>query len=62
MMPGRSAGPDWNEYSSRLTAAGKQAMAAAERQNADELFDAGGRIYQACLACHSQYLVDDASL
>lgn len=61
MMPGRSAGPDWNEHASDLISAGKQAMVAAEQQDAGALFDVGGRIYQACLACHSQYLVDDGA-
>ena len=55
IMPGRSAGPDWNEYSRGLIHAGKHAMAAAEQQDADALFDAGGQVYQACLACHEQY-------
>jgi hypothetical protein len=60
MMPGRSAGPDWNGYASDLVGAGKQAMAAAREQDADALFDAGGRLYDVCLACHDQYLVDDS--
>ena len=58
MMPGRSAGADWNRYSKELISSGKLAVAAAEQQNADRLFDAGGAAYQACLACHNQYLVD----
>jgi hypothetical protein len=57
MMPGRSAGPDWNKHSRGLIRAGNLAMAAAVEQDADALFDAGGHIYQACLACHNQYLV-----
>jgi hypothetical protein len=58
MMPGRSAGPDWDEYSSALITTGKLAMAAAEQQDANALFDAGGSIYQVCLACHNQYMPD----
>ncbi len=61
MMPGRSAGPDWNEHAGHLIVAGKQAMTAAHQQDADALFDAGGEIYQACLACHNQYLVADGA-
>jgi hypothetical protein len=61
MIPGRSAGPDWNQYASDLIGAGKQAMAAARQQDADALFDAGGRIYEVCLSCHNQYLVDDSA-
>ena len=61
MMPGRSAGPDWNKHSSDLISAGKLAMAAAEQQDASALFDAGGSLYQVCLACHNQYLIDKSA-
>ena len=57
MMPGRSAGPEWVGYAQALTESGVVAMAAAEARNADALFDAGGQVYQACRACHEQYLV-----
>lgn len=57
LMPGRSMGPDWNEYSVGLREAGKLAMAAALAQDPEALFDAGGRIYQVCRACHNQYWV-----
>jgi hypothetical protein len=57
MLPGRSAGADWNEYSAGLINAGQLAMAAAQQQDSDALFDAGGRIYQVCKACHDQYWV-----
>jgi len=58
MMPGRAAGDDWVEYSSGLIEAGTLAMEAARAQDSDALFDAGGRIYQVCLACHNQYLIE----
>ena len=57
MIPGRTAGPNWVGYAQALTVAGKAAMAAAEAHDADALFDAGGQLYQVCLACHAQYLV-----
>ena len=57
MMPGRTAGPAWVAYAQALTAAGKVAMAAADAHDADALFDAGGQLYQACRACHAQYMV-----
>jgi hypothetical protein len=60
MMPGRSAGADWDEYAHSLIGAGKLAMVAAEQQDADALFNAGGEIYQACLACHDQYWQEPA--
>lgn len=57
MMPGRSAGDDWLEYSAGLVEAGKLAMQAAQARDAEALFDAGGRIYQVCRACHNQYWI-----
>ena len=57
LMPGRSAGPDWVAFSQKLTRAGEAAMAAAESRDASALFDAGGQVYQACRACHEQYLM-----
>ena len=59
LMPGRNAGPDWEEYARDLTEAGAVAMQAALDQNPDALFDAGGRIYQVCKACHNQYWVNE---
>ena len=59
MMPGRAAGADWIAYARNLQTTGKRAMEAAEARDADALFDAGGQIYQACLACHQRYLVPD---
>jgi hypothetical protein len=58
MMPSRAVGADWVEYSAGLTAAATMAITAAQNQDSDALFDAGGRIYQVCKACHSQYLVE----
>jgi cytochrome c556 len=57
MMPGRASGPDWVAYSQELTVAAQAAMAAADARDADALFDAGGQLYQACRACHDQYMV-----
>ena len=57
LMPGRVGGADWVRYARGLTAAAEAAMAAAETHDAEALFDAGGEVYQACRACHEQYLV-----
>jgi hypothetical protein len=61
LMPGRSAGPGWDLHARDLISAGKLAMTAARQQDADALFDAGGRIYEVCLACHEQYPADDGA-
>ena len=58
MMPGRAAGDDWIEYAQGLTAAGQLAIKAAQDQDDEALFEAGGRLYQVCLACHNQYWIE----
>ncbi len=57
MMPGRSAGSDWDAFARALTGGGEAAIAAAEARDASALFDAGGQIYQVCRGCHEQYMV-----
>ena len=57
MLPGRSQGADWDTYAVGLIQAGKLALKASQEKDADALFEAGGRIYQVCRACHNQYWV-----
>jgi hypothetical protein len=59
MLPDRSRGEDWNEFAQGLTTMGERAMAAAEAQDADALFEAGGQLYNVCVACHQQYMLSD---
>ena len=47
---------DWDAYSKGLTSAALKARRAAESQDADALFDAGGEIYNVCRACHNRYI------
>tara|TARA_B100001057_G_C22322554_1_gene746295 strand:- start:88 stop:537 length:450 start_codon:yes stop_codon:yes gene_type:complete len=47
---------DWTAYSKGLTLAALKARQAAESQDADALFDAGGEIYNVCRACHNRYI------
>ena len=57
MMPGLTNGEaDWNEYAQGLTRAALLAKSAAEAQDADALFAAGGAIYNVCRACHNKYM------
>lgn len=56
MMPGRAKDQEgWIEISRSLVEAGERAMAAAEAQDADALFDVGGEIYEVCVSCHQTY-------
>ncbi len=57
MMPGRSVSKEWNGFARDLQDAGQLVMGAAQAQDSDALFDAGGELYQVCLACHNQYML-----
>jgi hypothetical protein len=46
---------EWLAAVRRLTDAADGALKAAESKNADAVFAAGGRIYDACAACHRRY-------
>jgi hypothetical protein len=59
MMPGRSRGDDWNEFSGGMMAIGERAIAAAEAQDEEALFEVGGQLYNVCVACHQQYMLAD---
>jgi cytochrome c553 len=57
MMPSRALDDtDWMEFCQGLVDAAVEAMKAAEAKDKQALFDAGGRIYSVCAACHQQYL------
>ena len=62
MLPGRSAGPDWISHATALAEAGRAAVSAAEARDAEALFDAGGVVYQACRACHVQFMVSQGEV
>jgi hypothetical protein len=49
---------DWLEFSRGLSQAGLMAEQAAQAHDADALFDAGGVIYNVCVACHQLYAAD----
>jgi hypothetical protein len=57
MMPSRSRDDtDWVEFCHGLVDAALLAKNAAEARDKEALFDAGGRIYAVCAACHQQYI------
>ena len=60
MMPGHArAGADWIEILQGLQATAVQLIDAAERQDADAVFDLGGQLYNVCVACHQLYVLAD---
>ena len=50
--------PDWIAMSRGLVRAGMRARRATEARDADELFESGAALYQACLSCHRVYWPD----
>ena len=61
-LPGRAEDDDaWMIYSEGLSEAGIMAMEAAEAQDKEAFFQAGGQLYSVCTACHQSYSPDIAS-
>lgn len=58
-LPGRARAPeaDWNRYAQMLTARAAIARAAAEKRDKKAVFDEGGRLYEVCVACHEQFVI-----
>lgn len=59
MLPGRPREPaaEWNRYAKLLTERALEAKAAAERKDKQAVFDTGGRLYEACVACHDKFVI-----
>ena len=61
-LPGRAEDDDaWMIYSEGLSEAGIMAMEAAEAQDKEAFFQAGGQLYSVCTACHQSYSPNIAS-
>lgn len=60
MLPGRSKGADWNEFSRAIVTMGERAIAAAEAHDEESLFEVGGQLYNVCVACHQLYMLPEA--
>ncbi len=59
MMGGRiQGGVEWLAMSTAMIQAGRAALAAAEAEDRDAVFDAGAEVYYACSACHATYAPD----
>lgn len=48
---------DWSKFARQLSQRGLEVMAATEARDTEEMFAAGGRLYEACVACHEKYYV-----
>jgi len=58
LLPGRPRAPetDWNRHTLKMVAVAKEALAAAQKQDEPAMMEVGSRLYEACNACHVQYM------
>ena len=56
MVPRAKDGGEWMARSQELIESSERAIRAAEAKNADQLFTAGGDIYESCSNCHRKYM------
>ena len=58
-LPGRTRAPeaDWNKYAQQLTERAVIARAAAEKHDKEAVFVEGGKVYEVCVACHEQFVI-----
>lgn len=59
-LPGRTRAPeaDWIKYAQMLSERAMRARAAAEKHDEKAVFDEGGRVYEVCVGCHEQFIVE----
>jgi hypothetical protein len=59
-MDGRRRAPeaDWDKYAQLLTERALIARKAAEAHDKQAVFDEGGRVYEVCVACHEQFVIE----
>lgn len=59
-LPGRTRAPeaDWNKYAQLLSDRAVIARAAAEKRDKQAVFDEGGKVYEVCVACHEQFVIE----
>lgn len=58
-MEGRRRAPeaDWNKYAQLLAERALIARKAAEAHDKKAVFDEGGKVYEVCVACHEQFVI-----
>jgi hypothetical protein len=58
MVPRAKDDGEWMKACQAMIDTGMAAMRAAEAKDPEQLFDAGGNIYNACTNCHSKYALE----
>jgi hypothetical protein len=61
MSPRAKDTGDWMKLSAALVDVGQRAIRAAESKNTKAVFDVGAEVYDACVACHSKYIIAQTS-
>jgi hypothetical protein len=56
MVPRAKDGGEWMQRAQELIETSERAIRAAEARNAEQLFNAGGDIYESCSGCHQKYM------
>ncbi|MFN9928675.1 MAG: hypothetical protein ACK53I_17235 [Phenylobacterium sp.] len=54
--PGVSRPGRWNEFAALMVSTGAEGEAASRARNAEQAFEIGGRLYDACNGCHKTYV------
>lgn len=54
----RQPAADWNRYAQMLSERATTALAAAEKHDKAAVFEEGGKLYEVCVACHEQFVVE----
>lgn len=49
---------EWNRMAQAMSKQAMVARAAAERHDAQAVFDEGGKLYETCQACHQKFIVE----
>lgn len=57
-LPGRARDDgDWMKFATRLSEAGLLNLTAIAAKDDNAMFEAGGKLYEVCTACHEKYLI-----
>lgn len=53
----RAPQADWDRYAQQLTERAKIAREAAEKKDQAAVFEAGAKMYEVCVGCHEQFVI-----
>lgn len=56
LSPRIQAGEQWLQFTKELIAQGERMIAAADKKSADDVFNVGADLYDACVNCHTNFM------